>query len=166
MEFGNDECGHGSLLRRCKFEASKRFPQNPTFYFNLKQFFFIIIIQTQEKVIAVDWSKANSEIVCCLGIDGVLVVWNVARNITQQISLGKLTGTCLSSCPHNSDLVAIGTKSGLVYVIDIRGVGKIIYKLRGHDAEISCLSWCPIATNIATGTDSKDLLLASGAKDR
>ncbi|XP_046430819.1 gem-associated protein 5 isoform X1 [Neodiprion fabricii] len=123
-------------------------------------------IDTQQKVIGVDWSRANTNIVCCLSTDGFLVIWNVAHNVTQQICLGKVTATCLSCCPHDPDLVAAGTKSGLVYVINVHGNGKIVYKLRGHDTEISSLSWCPVDSNVISGTQAKDSLLASGSKDR
>ncbi|XP_012265129.2 gem-associated protein 5 isoform X2 [Athalia rosae] len=122
--------------------------------------------EIHQKVVGVDWSKADPNIVCCISTDGFLVIWNIALNIAHQISLGKLTATCILCCPHDPDLVAIGTKSGLIYIVNIHGNGKIVYKLRGHDTEITSLSWCPVDTNIITGTDTKDLLLASGGKDR
>lgn len=62
--------------------------------------------------------------------------------------------------------MSIGSKSGLIYVIDIRRSGNIIYKLRGHDEAIVSLSWCPVPVNIFENKDTKELLLASGAKDR
>lgn len=74
--------------------------------------------------------------------------------------------TCISSCPHDPHLVAIGSKCGLVYIFNFQGKGKIDYKLRGHDTEIVSLSWCPIESNILSGNLNKDLLLASGGKDR
>lgn len=103
---------------------------------------------------------------CCVTTDGLLVVWNLRHNVAQQISLGKLTASCLSCCPHDPELVAVGTKSGLVYVVNLHGTGKIVYKLRGHDAEISSLSWCPVENNVSNGSEARDLLLASGSKDR
>lgn len=74
--------------------------------------------------------------------------------------------TCVCSCPHNSDLVAVGYKSGLIYIVSFQGKGSIVYKLRGHDTEIVSLSWCPTEQNVISKNFNKDLLLASGGKDR
>lgn len=79
------------------------------------------------------------------------------------IPLGKLIPTCLASCPHDSNLVAIGSKSGLIYIVQKE---IILYKMRGHNEEIVSLSWCPSDLNVLNGNDKRDLLLASGAKDR
>ena len=34
-------------------------------------------------------------------------------------------------------------KSGLVLIVDISGPGVVIQRLRGHDDEVHCVSWCP-----------------------
>lgn len=82
------------------------------------------------------------------------------------ISLGKLAATSLACCPHDSNLVAIGSKNGLVCIINLQKNGSILYKLRGHDTEVISLSWCPSDLNVLNEDPKKDLLLASGAKDR
>lgn len=77
-----------------------------------------------------------------------------------------MTATCIACCPHQANIVAIGAKSGLVYIVNLQGSGTITYKLRGHDVDITSLSWCPSDKNILTETAATDLLLASGAKDK
>ncbi|XP_015605680.1 gem-associated protein 5 isoform X2 [Cephus cinctus] len=119
----------------------------------------------KQKIIGVQWSVSDPTMICCITTEGSLILWYITHGGSKKISLGKLTATCLSCCPHNSNIVAVGTKIGLVYIIDIRGSGTIMYKLRGHDVEIASLSWCPTDINIFN-TGAKDLLLASGAKDR
>lgn len=74
--------------------------------------------------------------------------------------------TYISSCPHDPHLVAVGSKSGLVYIVNFQDKGKVVYKLRGHDTEIVSLSWCPSKNNVIRGNLNEDLLLASGGKDR
>ncbi|XP_066583627.1 gem-associated protein 5 isoform X2 [Prorops nasuta] len=117
-------------------------------------------------VIAADWSRKNCNLICCTSLDGILVAWNLIFNSGHEISLGKLNATCLACCTHNADLVAIGTKSGLVYIVSLKGEGTITYRLRGHDTEVVSLSWCPIDINVLSKENQKDLLLASGGKDR
>lgn len=77
-----------------------------------------------------------------------------------------MIATCLACSPHKANIVAMGTKSGLVYVLLLQGGGTINYKLRGHDVEITSLSWCPTDENIFNDIGAKDMLLASGAKDK
>ncbi|XP_043268004.1 gem-associated protein 5 [Venturia canescens] len=123
-------------------------------------------IDTKQKVIAVDWSKCNPDLVCFVSHEGLLMAWTISYNGCQLFSFGKLTATCLACSPHKSNIVAMGCKSGLVYILNLQGNGTINYKLRGHDVEITSLSWCPIDENIVTDSGSKDMLLASGAKDK
>lgn len=82
---------------------------------------------------------------------------------SKTISVGKLNATCLACCPHDQYLVAIGTKNGLIYIVHKE---TILYKLRGHNEEIVSLSWCPSDINVLSGNNKRDLLLASGSKDR
>ncbi|KAK2585095.1 hypothetical protein KPH14_008607 [Odynerus spinipes] len=121
---------------------------------------------TKQNVIGVDWSQKDPNIVYCINTEGSLISWNISFNTCYTISLGKLTATCLSTCPHDCNLVAVGSKAGLVYIVDTRGKSSIRYKLRGHDTEICSLSWCPVENNVINNEDNKDLLLASGGKDK
>ena len=123
--------------------------------------------QNNQKVIAVDWSKHDSNLICFVSESGSLVTWDVNFNTSQIIILGKMSATCLSCCLHDINIVSVGSKNGLVYIIDIRGSGTIKYKLRGHDLEIVSLLWCPIPFNILSDNkEAKEYLLSSGAKDR
>jgi gem associated protein 5 len=125
-----------------------------------------LYIQENNKVIAVDWSKHNPNLVCFISESGLLITWNIDYNISKLITLGKLTATYLSCCPHDSKIVSIGCKNGLIYIVNVSGSGNIKYKLRGHDMEIVSLSWCPVPINIFHEKETKEFLLASGAKDR
>ena len=94
-----------------------------------------------------------------------MVRWNYKNNASKPISLGKMTATCLSCCPNDIHTVAVGSKSGLIYIVNIQSA-TITYKLRGHDVEVVSLSWCPVPINIFKDNNEKEALLASGAKDR
>nr|XP_033335076.1 gem-associated protein 5-like [Megalopta genalis]XP_033335077.1 gem-associated protein 5-like [Megalopta genalis]XP_033335078.1 gem-associated protein 5-like [Megalopta genalis]XP_033335079.1 gem-associated protein 5-like [Megalopta genalis]XP_033335080.1 gem-associated protein 5-like [Megalopta genalis] len=117
-------------------------------------------------VVGTDWSYKAPNVLYAASSDGCILSWNVYFNIISSISLGKVTPTCLSSCPHHPRLVAVGSKRGLIYIVNFEGKGTVTYKLRGHDTEIVSLSWCPSEENVINGKHSKDLLLASGGKDR
>lgn len=125
-------------------------------------------------MIGVDWSKQNPNLICYVSEDGVLITWDIKHNISHQTNLTKLIGTkmnatCIACCPHDSNLVSIGTKTGLICIVDVQASGKAnykYYKLRGHNKEIVSLSWCPVPTNIFHEKETKEFLLASGAKDR
>ncbi|OAD62256.1 Gem-associated protein 5 [Eufriesea mexicana] len=123
-------------------------------------------LETDKQAIGVDWSYTDPHIICAAISDGCVLSWNIHFDVISSILLGKVIPTCISSCPHDSYLVAVGSKSGLIYIINFQGKGKIIYKLRGHDTEIVSLSWCPAKNNVLSESLSKDLLLASGGKDR
>ncbi|XP_015123769.1 gem-associated protein 5 [Diachasma alloeum] len=143
---GNDLCIKVWDLDKLEMTASKSF------------------IESEHKVISVDWSKSDPNLICAISTQGSLLTWQYSFNTCQIFHLGKFTATCLSCSPHNPDLIAIGTKSGLIYIVNSHG--KIIHKLRGHDYEIVSLSWCPTPLNIFKEDFPKDYLLASGAKDR
>ncbi|XP_043264591.1 gem-associated protein 5-like [Colletes gigas] len=116
--------------------------------------------------IGVDWSYKEPFVVYSAISDGCVISWNAHFNSISSISLGKVAPTCLSSCPHDPHLVAVGTKNGLVYILSFQGQGTIVYKLRGHDTEIVSLSWCPSEYNVISKNQKRELLLASGGKDR
>ncbi|KAI4503668.1 hypothetical protein M0802_001071 [Mischocyttarus mexicanus] len=122
--------------------------------------------QNMQTVIGIDWCTKDPNIIYCISNNGLLISWNILGNVCSPISLGKMTATCLSACPHDSNLVAVGSKAGLIYIVDTRGNGSVRYKLRGHDTEICSLSWCPVETNILSDEKNKDCLLASSGKDK
>lgn len=124
-----------------------------------------LFFQKNQKVISVDWSKKDSNFVYAVTQDGVLISWNLKYKAPCITILKKVTVMCMASCPHDENIVAIGAKGGLVYIVDTR-TGSILYKLRGHDLDVVSLSWCPSDRNVISDNDSRDLLLASGGKDR
>ncbi|XP_076752197.1 gem-associated protein 5-like isoform X2 [Xylocopa sonorina] len=124
------------------------------------------LLEADKQAISIDWSHKDPYVLYGGISDGSVLSWNTYFDTTSSILLGKMIPTCISSCPHNSHLVAVGSQNGLVYIVNVQGKGKIIYKLRGHDKEIVSLSWCPSENNILSENLSRDLLLASGGKDR
>ncbi|KAJ8675733.1 hypothetical protein QAD02_011519 [Eretmocerus hayati] len=123
-------------------------------------------LEANNKIVGVDWSNPKPNLICFISDKGSLVAWNIDSNSSQLINLGKLTATCLSCCPHNENITAVGCKSGLIFIVDVWGSGTVKYKLRGHDSEIVSLSWCPVPLNVLDDQSSREFLLASGAKDR
>lgn len=114
----------------------------------------------------VDWSVKNNNLACAVNSQGYLLSCNIQYQTAKKISLGRLTATCLACCPHEAGLVAVGSKSGLIYIVNLDNNGSILYKLRGHDEEVVSLSWCPTDINVLSTESTRDLLLASGAKDK
>ncbi|XP_039310637.1 gem-associated protein 5 isoform X2 [Solenopsis invicta] len=117
----------------------------------------------------VDWSVKDNNLACAVNSEGFLMYCNIRDKTSKIVFLGKLIATCLACCPHDSSLAAIGTKTGLVYIIRYHSIVQketILYKMRGHNEEIVSLSWCPSEMNVLQEGTEKDLLLASGGKDR
>ncbi|GLV35254.1 Ciao1 [Carabus blaptoides fortunei] len=82
---------------------------------------------------------------------GYIIIWSLATNT--QVALPdifkqKVRIRCMSSCPHMPWLTAFGLNSGIVFIVDLRKHGNILYRLRGNDGEITSLSWCPATYNI------------------
>ncbi|PSN42120.1 Gem-associated protein 5 [Blattella germanica] len=73
------------------------------------------------KVTALDWSKLDSNLVVSADEQGTVVSWDLLSNTTQKYNFLKLVPTCLSCCPHRRDLVAVGTRTGLVCTISLKG---------------------------------------------
>ena len=123
-------------------------------------------LKDESHTVGVDWSYKDPFVIYSATSNGNVLSWNAYFNTVSTVSLGKVSPTCISSCPHDSNLVAVGSVSGLVHVVNFQGKGRIVYKLRGHNTEIISLSWCPSEENVLSGNVNKDLLLASGGKDR
>ncbi|XP_066991997.1 gem-associated protein 5 [Anabrus simplex] len=120
-----------------------------------------------QKVVGLDWSQADPKFVVSVDEASSIICWDLHRNSTVRVYVGKIQPTCLACCPHKRELIAIGTKAGLVCIVNIKGVGKINYRLRGHDSEVVSLSWCPVKNNVFQKEGNEnDLLLASGSKQR
>ncbi|XP_045459875.1 uncharacterized protein LOC123670423 [Melitaea cinxia] len=97
----------------------------------------------KEEVVAVEYSSEPYAIT--VGFFGNIVKWDLNANITKTYTyfLKNFKPTCMA-CSHHIPLhVAVGTKQGVVFVLDLKNQGKILYKIRGQDDEILNLSWCP-----------------------
>uniref|UniRef100_A0ABD2VX53 Gem-associated protein 5 second beta-propeller domain-containing protein n=1 Tax=Trichogramma kaykai TaxID=54128 RepID=A0ABD2VX53_9HYME len=78
-------------------------------------------LDESDSVVAVDCFKQNAHLIACVSKSQYLIIWNILLNSTKLINLGEVRATCLSCCPHNSYIVSIGTRCGLIYVVDIQG---------------------------------------------
>lgn len=97
-----------------------------------------------EEIKGMDWSKLDPETIVTVASSGSIVSWKLNVNVINRYSLkGKLSPQCVACCPVNRNLVAIGTKSGLFIVYSLKDSGNILWSLRGHDAEIVSVAWCP-----------------------
>lgn len=110
---------------------------------------------------------ANPAYVVSAAENNTIVLWNIETNITSSFSIKALGATFLACCPHDEKTVAVGSKTGLVYILNLSQKNQILYKLRGHDNEVQCLAWCPVPLNIFwTGSSQTEWLLASGSRDK
>ncbi|GJQ82382.1 hypothetical protein Trydic_g447 [Trypoxylus dichotomus] len=99
-----------------------------------------------EKIVGSVFTFNNSAV--SVSETGFTTVWNSETNkITtlKNMFSFKVEITTLSACPVLPWYVAFGSKCGLVLIIDIRKLGKLLFKIRGHDKSIVSLSWCPSA---------------------
>ncbi|XP_045763609.1 gem-associated protein 5-like isoform X2 [Maniola jurtina] len=97
----------------------------------------------KEEVAGVGYSSESFAIT--VGNFGNIIKWDLKSNVAKTYSkfLKKFKPTCIA-CSHHVPLnVAVGTKQGVVFVLDLNGQGKIVYKVRGQDDEVVNVSWCP-----------------------
>ncbi|XP_046394335.1 gem-associated protein 5-like [Ischnura elegans] len=139
-----------------------------------------------KKIITMDWTWGSSSYVISVDDSGLIVSWDLEKNITSKINVakllqakknvmlkanaGKLLPLVVKCCPHQDDLVAVGMKGGLVCLLTLRDSGRILHCMRGHDKDITSMSWCPVAENVLGGKDDADqdkaFLLATVCRDR
>ena len=66
----------------------------------------------------------------------------------------------------DEDVAAFGCKLGLVFIVNLRGTGKILHKMRGHDEDVYSVAWSPCSV-IRVGDElHSEWLLASSSRDR
>ena len=66
----------------------------------------------------------------------------------------------------DEDVAAFGCKLGLVFIVNLRGTGKILHKMRGHDEDVYSVAWSP-SSEIRIGDELySEWLLASSSRDR
>ena len=79
---------------------------------------------------------------------------------------GRNTIFCLAAHPSDPDLAAFGCKLGLVYIVSLRGGGKVVHRMRGHDEDVYSLAWSP-STSTRLGEEVVEgWLVASASRDR
>ncbi|KAJ6642190.1 Protein rigor mortis, partial [Pseudolycoriella hygida] len=86
------------------------------------------------------------------------VIYCVASN-TYSVTVGgdllkSNAVTLLKVCPFDSNLVAAGTKNGLILIAKVSDLS-VLHKLRGHDAEITSIDWIEFDTNPPVAERSK-----------
>ncbi|XP_054267558.1 gem-associated protein 5 isoform X2 [Macrosteles quadrilineatus] len=132
------------------------------------------------KITGLDWSKADTNRIVSVNDLGVIVCWDLASNTIRRLHCGiKILPLCLACCPNEKELIAIGCKNGITLVVDTKGNGKIVHRLRGHEQDVISISWCPVPYNVIrhkrnmdpqAGGDSdvksRDLLLATGGVEK
>uniref|UniRef100_A0A1Y1ML03 Uncharacterized protein n=1 Tax=Photinus pyralis TaxID=7054 RepID=A0A1Y1ML03_PHOPY len=82
---------------------------------------------------------------------GIIIVWKLSTNSLTPIHTMKgmyVKVSTLSSCPHAPWIVAFGLKKGGIIVMDMKKMGKVLFKIHAHDDEVISLSWCPTPFNI------------------
>ncbi|CAH4036517.1 unnamed protein product [Pieris brassicae] len=96
-----------------------------------------------EEVVGVGY--INETFVLTIGSFGNLVKWDIASNVVKSYDklLKNFKPTCMACSPHLPFNVAVGTKQGIIFVLDLNDKGKVLYKVRGQNEETLSVSWCP-----------------------
>nr|XP_049696839.1 gem-associated protein 5 [Helicoverpa armigera] len=97
----------------------------------------------QEDVVGVGYSSSTMAI--SVGGYSNVVKWDLSSNVTTGYPhlIKGLKPTCMACSPHLPLHVAVGTKQGVIFVLDLHEKGSILYKVRSQDEEVANLSWCP-----------------------
>ncbi|XP_059060063.1 gem-associated protein 5-like [Achroia grisella] len=99
-------------------------------------------VHEKEEVCGVGY--CNKTIAVSVGCYGNIVKWDLTSNVVRMCNLLKnMKPNCMQCSPHIPLQVAVGTKQGVIFVVDLNEPFKLLYKVRGQDDEITSLSWCP-----------------------
>lgn len=113
-----------------------------------------------EDLVGVAYSNATTAI--SVGAHNNIVKWDLASNVTKVYNqfMKTFRPTCMACSPHVSLQVAVGTRQGVVFLIDLHGKGKLLYKVRGQDDPVMNLSWCPkyVTTVVNKGKEAQPSL--------
>ncbi|XP_037297477.1 gem-associated protein 5 isoform X2 [Manduca sexta] len=98
----------------------------------------------KEDVAGVGYSLGSFAIT--VGSYGNIVKWDLQSNVVKSNAhfLKNFRPVCMACSPHVPLCAAVGTKQGVIFVLDFSGPGKVMYKVRGQDEEIVNISWCPM----------------------
>ncbi|BFZ24230.1 hypothetical protein BsWGS_27268 [Bradybaena similaris] len=123
----------------------------------------------KDKVSCMTWSPCDLDLVLTAGEKGFVVLWRLKSNTVTSFQPLKDYVYSIKACPHSAALVALGYRTGVVLVVNIASdAPRVLQKLRGIDAEITAVCWCPVKTEnwlkIAGSGNSGDLVAASGGR--
>ncbi|XP_061165000.1 gem-associated protein 5-like [Saccostrea echinata] len=98
------------------------------------------------KIGCICWSSGNSPVVVSGDDRGQIVCWQYQENRTICYCPEAAAIVCLVCSNLNETQVAVGYRTGVVLIVDMREwkEGQVLQRLRGHDDEVLCLAWCPI----------------------
>lgn len=88
---------------------------------------------------------SSQTVAITVGSLGNIVKWDLNTNACKTYTkfVNNYKPNCMACSPHLFLHIAIGTKQGVIFVLNLEGLGNIVYKVRGQDDEIIHLSWCP-----------------------
>lgn len=94
---------------------------------HIQKYSMQFILQESKKVVGLDWSHADPDLVLSVTEDAVVACWNLESNTVRRLpALTKISPLCLASNPHNKDIIAVGGKLGYLQIVDIKGLYYII----------------------------------------
>ncbi|KAK5643800.1 hypothetical protein RI129_007645 [Pyrocoelia pectoralis] len=82
---------------------------------------------------------------------GFMIIWTLSTNNLTPINTlnaSSVRVSTISSCPHAPWLISLGLKKGGIIIMDLKKMGKVLFKIRAHEDEVISLSWCPTPYNI------------------
>ncbi|KAJ8298182.1 hypothetical protein KUTeg_024713 [Tegillarca granosa] len=123
------------------------------------------------KVTGLSWSSVQEDLIVSGDDKGELVVWQLNDARIQTYCPEKGGIFCLAFSPFSAACVAVGYRTGVIVLVDVKKEGTILQRLRGHDEDIQSLVWCPVTGEDFTMKDTPNFgveghLLASGSRDR
>ncbi|KAF0300133.1 Gem-associated protein 5 [Amphibalanus amphitrite] len=116
------------------------------------------------KVAAVAHAARSPHVAISVDERGTFVVWDTVAHTTRTLFLEKIAPTELRCSPHTEHVVAVAGKRGLLWTVSLAASGRVLQKLRGHDDDVTSISWCPELTTLLSF--EQDHLLASASKDK
>ncbi|XP_043214778.1 gem-associated protein 5-like [Amphibalanus amphitrite] len=116
------------------------------------------------KVAAVAHAARSPHVAISVDERGTFVVWDTVAHTTRTLFLEKMAPTELRCSPHTEHVVAVAGKRGLLWTVSLAASGRVLQKLRGHDDDVTSISWCPELTTLLSF--EQDHLLASASKDK
>ncbi|XP_037087595.1 gem-associated protein 5-like [Pollicipes pollicipes] len=95
------------------------------------------------KVVAVDHAARSRHVAVSVDERGSFVVWDTVAHTTRTLFLERLAPTDLRCSPHTEHVVAVAGRRGALWTVSLAAGGRILQKMRGHDEDVTSISWCP-----------------------